>query len=121
MQCRQCLKDDKGSYSLHGSAFPKTGVNVEAVCYDDIDSDGDMDLFVGGRAISGNYGATPQSFMFINDGTGNFKDIAASASPELSKAGLVTGAVFADVTGDSRKELIIAGEWMTPRIFSYDG
>jgi hypothetical protein len=34
---------------------------------------------------------------------------------------MVTGALFADVAGDSKKELIIAGEWMAPRIFSFNG
>jgi hypothetical protein len=33
----------------------------------------------------------------------------------------VCGAVWADVVGDSGKELVIVGEWMTPRIFSYNG
>jgi len=121
MQCRLLVNDGKGNFSLHETSFPQMGVNVEAAAAEDIDGDGDIDLFVGGRAISTNYGATPQSFMFINDGTGNFKDIAASENPELSKAGLITGALFADVAGDSKKELIIAGEWMSPRIFSFNG
>ncbi len=33
---------------------------------------------------------------------------------------MVCGAVWADVYGDSQKELVIAGEWMTPRIFSFN-
>ena len=32
---------------------------------------------------------------------------------------MVTDAVFADVNGDNQKELIITGEWMAPRFFSY--
>ena len=121
MQCRLFVNDGKGNFSLHGTSFSHMGVNVEAVAADDIDNDGDLDLFVGGRAISKNYGATPQSFMLMNDGTGNFRDIAASMSSGLSKAGMVTGALFANITGDNKRELIIAGEWMTPRIFSFNG
>ncbi len=34
---------------------------------------------------------------------------------------MVTGAVWADVTGDTKKELVITGEWMAPRIFSFTG
>jgi hypothetical protein len=34
---------------------------------------------------------------------------------------MVTGAVWADVSGDTRKELIITGEWMSTKIFYYDG
>jgi hypothetical protein len=32
---------------------------------------------------------------------------------------MVTNAVWADVTGDKKNDLVIVGEWMTPRIFSY--
>jgi hypothetical protein len=121
MQCRLLINDGKGNFSLQASSFPKMGVNTGAVAADDIDNDGDLDLFVGGRSISGNYGATPQSYVFINDGTGNFKDIAATVNPDISKAGLITGALFADINGDGRKELIITGEWMAPHIFSFNG
>ena len=40
-------------------------------------------------------------------------------NPGISQAGMVTGAVWADVDGDTKKELIITGEWMATRIFSY--
>ncbi len=32
---------------------------------------------------------------------------------------MVTGACWADVSGGPDKELVITGEWMTPRIFSF--
>ena len=32
---------------------------------------------------------------------------------------MITGAVWADMDGDKEKELVIAGEWMSPRIFKY--
>jgi hypothetical protein len=32
---------------------------------------------------------------------------------------MVTGAAWADISGNSIKELIIVGEWMSPRIFSF--
>jgi hypothetical protein len=40
--------------------------------------------------------------------------------PGIADAGMVTGAVWADVTGDGKKELVITGEWMTTKIFSYN-
>jgi hypothetical protein len=38
----------------------------------------------------------------------------------INRAGLITGAVWADLDGDKEKELVIAGEWMAPRIFKYE-
>ncbi len=32
---------------------------------------------------------------------------------------MVTGAVWANVSGDDKKELVIVGEWMRPRIFTF--
>ena len=32
---------------------------------------------------------------------------------------MITCAAWADVSGDDRNELIVAGEWMTPKIFQY--
>jgi hypothetical protein len=52
---------------------------------------------------------------------GHFKDIAKTKNPDIANIGMVTGAVWADVTGDSKKELVISGEWMSPKIFSYNG
>ena len=33
---------------------------------------------------------------------------------------MITGAVWADITGDQQKELIITGEWMPTRIYQYN-
>jgi hypothetical protein len=86
----------------------------------DFDNDGDLDLFIGGRSVPGEYGLDPSSYLFVNDGSGHFTDIAKNKNPGIAGIGMVTGAVWADVTGDAKKELIIVGEWMAPRIFSFD-
>jgi hypothetical protein len=76
---------------------------------------------VGGRSTPRNYGVAPTSYIYINDGNGHFTDIAKTKNPEIAGIGMVTGAVWADVAGTAGKELVIAGEWMTPRIFAYNG
>ena len=96
-------------------------MNTAVVIDYDFDGDGDADLFAGSRNIPQNYGPAPPSFILVNDGTGRFTDMAATKNPDIARIGLVTGAAWADVTGDNRKELIIAGEWMAPRIFSFQG
>ena len=78
----------------------------------------DLDLFVGGRNVPRDYGVSPSSYVFVNDGKGHFTDMAKSKNPDISSIGMVTCAEWADVVGDRKKELIIAGEYMSPRIFS---
>ncbi len=111
----------KGNFTIDTKAFPPNGMNTGVAIAYDFNHDGFLDLFVGGRSYPKEYGVSPSSFLYVNDGKGHFKDIAKSKNPDIANIGMVTGAVWANVTGDSSKELIITGEWMAPRIFSYKG
>src|SRR5206468_10919723 len=75
--------------------------------------------FIGSRNYPLIYGKDPTSFLFLNDGKGHFKDIAPTKNKDIANIGMVTGAVWADVAGDNNKELIIVGEWMYPKVFSF--
>ena len=120
MQFRLFKNDGKGNFSLDAEAFPRNDANISVAIAYDFDHDGDLDLFVGGRSVPQDYGVNPASYLFLNDGNGHFTDMAKTKNPDIAKIGMVTGAAWADVTGDSEKELIITGEWMTPKIFSYN-
>ncbi len=120
MQLRLYRNDGKGNFDIDVAAFPNTGMNIGAAITDDFNYDGFPDLFIGGRSDSRNYGIDPTSYLFINDGKGHFTDIAKTKNPDIANIGMVTGAVFADITGDAQKELIITGEWMATRIFSFE-
>lgn len=121
MQLRLYKNDGKGNFTIDPSAFPNNSSNISVAVPYDFDGDGDLDLFVGGRNVPQNYGINPSSYVFVNDGKGHFTDMAKTKNPDISSIGMVTCAEWADVVGDKKKELIIAGEWMTPRIFSYNG
>ena len=82
----------------------------------DFDADGDLDLFVGGLHIPGQYGMTPRSYLLENTPNG-FQDRTESWGTDLQRPGMVTTAVWVDVHGDEKKELMIAGHWMPIRIF----
>lgn len=118
LQFRLFKNDGKGHFTLDADAFPNNNANISVAAAYDFDNDGDLDLFIGGRDVPQSYGLNPASYLFVNDGNGHFTNIAKTANADLANVGMVTGACWADVLGDSTKELIIVGEWMTPRIFS---
>ena len=76
----------------------------------DLDLDGDLDLFVGGRAIPGQYPLAPESRILRNDG-GRFVDVTESVAPGLEQVGLVTAALWSDADGDGSPDLFVATEW----------
>jgi hypothetical protein len=120
MQNRLFKNDGKGNFTLDAAAFPGTvnGVNTGVAISYDFNHDGYPDLFIGGRSAPQKYGVNPSSYLYVNDGKGHFIDKTQSLCPAIANIGMVTGAVWADVAGDKEKELVITGEWMTPRIFS---
>jgi enediyne biosynthesis protein E4 len=120
LQDRLYKNDGKGNFTYDSLALPKTGTNNAIVAANDIDNDGDLDLFVGSRSISFNYGPDPASYIWLNNGAGQFTDATKQTAPQLETAGLITGAQWVDVLGDSKKELVVVGEWMAPRVFTFE-
>ena len=78
----------------------------------DIDHDGDLDLFVGGRAMGGRYPEPADSLLMRNDNG------RLTLAQRLDKLGLVSGAVWSDLDGDGNPELVLACEWSPIRIFA---
>jgi hypothetical protein len=81
----------------------------------DVDGDGDLDLFVGGRVIPGRYPEPATSALFLN--VGETLKVDEKNQALFAKAGLVTGAVFSDLNQDGQPDLILACEWGPVRIF----
>ena len=121
MQNRLYKNDGKGGFTIDVNAFPAYGMNCGVAAAYDFNHDGFLDLFVGSLSTPKEYGVAPSSFLYVNDGNGHFTDIAKTKNPDIASIGMVTGAVWANVAGDTSKELIITGEWMPPRIFSFNG
>ncbi|GAB3502355.1 VCBS repeat-containing protein [Spirosoma knui] len=115
---RLYLNDGKGNFSRSANALPAMYDNKSCVRPFDIDHDGDLDLFVGGRVVGFGYGKSPNSYLLINDGKGRFSDQTDKLSTGLRKAGMITDAVWADYDGDKDVDLILAGDWMPVRVFA---
>ena len=84
----------------------------------DVDGDGALEVFVGGRVIPGRYPEAASSRLFRFKG--NALSLDEKNSRCLEKIGLVSGAVFSDLNGDGYPELILACEWGPIRVFQND-
>jgi hypothetical protein len=85
----------------------------------DYDGDGRLDLFVGARALPMGYPLPVTSGLFHNEAGRFVIDTVNSAL--LRGIGMVSAAVFADLTGDGYPELLIAREWASIALFVNDG
>ncbi|HMO65947.1 MAG TPA: VCBS repeat-containing protein, partial [Verrucomicrobiota bacterium] len=85
----------------------------------DFDGDGRLDLFVGGGPIPGRYPEAGPSQLFLGHEGRFIAD--ADAGTLLATAGLVNGAVFTDLDGDGRPELVLATGWGPLRILRRSG
>ena len=116
---RYYINDGKGSFSKAAN-FPIIRTNAGAILSIDIDQDNDKDVIIGGRSTPGSFPVAPKSYILLND-KGKFTDVTKEFFPALENHGMITDIKAADLDGDGRMEVIIAGEWMPISIFSFDG
>jgi hypothetical protein len=82
----------------------------------DVDGDGVLDLFVGGRVVPGRYPEAATSALYR--GTHGGFELASGRGRALVGWGMVTSAMFSDVDGDGAAELVVATEWGRLRWFA---
>ncbi len=115
-QDRLYENNGQGIFTRVKKGLPKNRISGKVVIASDIDKDGDLDLFVGGRHIPGKYPYAPQSSILINT-NGVFTNETDRIAPQLRKIGMVTGAVFTDYDNDEDQDLLLVGEWMPITLF----
>ncbi len=117
LQDRLYLNMGGGRFKKAVNALPTETESGSRVVAADYDGDGAVDLFVGGRVVPWRYGTDPKSMLLHNDGRGHFTDVTASLAPELAHVGMVTDALWRDIDGDGRLDLVVVGEWMPITVF----
>ncbi len=118
---RLYLNTGKGIFVKSKTTIPTTNNNVSVIASNDFDNDGDIDVFVGSRSVPGVYGIDPKHLLLENDGKGNFTNIIDKKAFKLNTIGMITDAVWEDVDNDSKKDLIVVGDWMAPQVFKNTG
>ncbi len=117
-QDRFYLNNGRGRYTKKVT-LPKIDFPGSKVLFEDYDQDGDLDVFVFGRHVPKKY-PSPQKSMILQNTNGTFKNVTKSIMPSFENLGMVTDALFEDIDGDHKKELIVVGEWMGITVFKFE-
>lgn len=85
----------------------------------DYDQDGDLDLFVGGRFMPGQY-PKPANSLFFENNSGKFQ-LDRQNSRKFQNKGLITGATFTDYDQDGDPDLLLSLEWGSLQLYRNNG
>ena len=118
LQDRLYINDGAGQF-VKSENLPTMPSSTKEILPIDMDNDGDYDLLVGGRNNPGAYPSTMQSYLLRND-NGKFTDVMTDEM-QAALPGMITGISIADVNGDSKIDLMVVGEWSTPKLFTGSG
>jgi hypothetical protein len=117
LQDRLYINNGKGHFMRTNDALPAIRTSKSCVRSADIDKDGDIDLFIGGRIIPGSYPISPGSYVLLNDGHGKFTDATSTLLEPMKQGGMVTDAAWVDLNDDSFLDLVVVGEFVPVRVF----
>ena len=114
---RLYLNDGQGNMTKAPLVLPPNIRNVSAVATNDVDGDGDQDIFVAARSIIGIYGVDPEHLYLENQGDGQFINKSSEVIQATRDSGMLTDATWSDIDGDAKAELITVTDWGSPRIY----
>mgnify|MGYP000845999640 FL=1 len=108
------INNGNGTFTKQAKTLFSRPFSTGALTAADFDNDGDTDLFVGERYQVETYGKDGQGFILRNDGAGNFTEEAPEVFLHI---GMLTEAKHFDLNKDGLEDIIVVGEWMSPKVF----
>lgn len=117
LQDRLYLNHGPRRFEKSSRRLPELAESGGHVCAGDYDHDGDLDLFVGGRIIPGQYPLAPPSRILENR-RGHFVDVTLKVAPEMIDDRMVTSAIWSDANDDGWIDLLVAQHWGPVEVFT---
>jgi hypothetical protein len=102
--------------STSAPIFAGDTASVGPMALADVNGDGRLDLYVGARVNPGGWPLPAPSRLYLRDASGGWTLDSANARA-LASTGIVSSALFTDLDGDGRPELVVAAEWGPVRVF----
>jgi hypothetical protein len=109
MEDRIYLNNGNGIFKRIPISLPHT--NGSCIAVEDFDKDGFEDLFIGARSIPLYYGLSPYSFLLKNNQGRGISIVFKE------RIGMLTDAKWGDIDNDTKKDLIVCGDWMSIRVY----
>ncbi|MER3374909.1 MAG: VCBS repeat-containing protein [Allomuricauda sp.] len=103
------INDGKGNFSSKTLLERESRGSVIRLA--DMDRDGDLDIFIGGRVIHGAYPTSPKSYLLQNNG-GSFEDATEAVFGSDGRLGMISDALWTDFDDDGWVDMIMVGEFM---------
>lgn len=111
----------RGSFHRKDDAFVSVGVNASVVKSFDMENDGDLDIIIGSNALPGKFGETSVNYIFLNNGSGEFKMAERNVAGAFTTAGLINDVEVIDMDGNGFQDIVAVGDWMPVTIFLNNG
>ena len=105
---------------LKSNGFPAFSINASVCRTADFNSDGFQDILITSNAGFGDYGASQDAVILLNDGKGNF-NFRKNFNTSLKEIGLIYDAEIVDFNNDGIPDIVFAGHYMPISIYLNKG